>query len=253
MRGIFSKLAAVLAIIGSSPGALLHAPAALVYTSAVLLCTPAALLYTPGAQADGIDLLEARLEQTEDGVVLNADFAVDFNPRLEEVIANGVPLYFVVEFGLTRPRWYWFDDKTASKRLQTRLSYHVLSRHYRLSTGLLQQTFGTLSEALAVLRRVRNWQVLDRGVPLADAEYQAEVRMRLDLSLLPKPFQVNALTNREWHLESDWKRFAWRPAIGPAAPGAVPPAAPPTAPPGATASPPAAAPPADKREEGSPR
>ena len=253
MRGIFSKLAAVLAIIGSSPGALLHAPAALVYTSAVLLCTPAALLYTPGAQADGIDLLEARLEQTEDGVVLNADFAVDFNPRLEEVIANGVPLYFVVEFGLTRPRWYWFDDKTASKRLQTRLSYHVLSRHYRLSTGLLQQTFGTLSEALAVLRRVRNWQVLDRATPLADAEYQAEVRMRLDLTLLPKPFQVNALTSREWHLESDWKRFVWRPAPGASAPAAVSPSAAPPSPAVVPSSSPTTPASSEKRDEGPPR
>lgn len=216
MRGIFPKLAAVLAI---------------------LLCASAGLLCATSARADGIEVLEARLEQTEEGVVLNADFAFDFNPRLEQVVANGVPLYFIVEFGLTRPRWYWFDDKTASKRLQTRLSYHALSRHYRLSTGLLQQSYATLAEALAVLRRVRNWLVLERGVMLADAEYQAEVRMRLDLTLLPKPFQVNALTSREWHLESDWKRFAWRPGLAPLLP----------------ATPALAPAPADRREEVPPR
>lgn len=194
------------------------------------------------AWADDIDLLEARLEQTEEGVALNADFAFDFNARLEQAVTNGVPLYFVVEFELTQPRWYWFDEKTATRRRQTRLSYHALSRHYRLSTGLLQQNYASLGEALAVLRRVRNWLVLDRSTPLSDAVYQASVRMRLDLSLLPKPFQVNALTSREWHLESEWRRFSWRPApMQPPAPTTPsPPAPPPT---------PSVAPP-DRREEG---
>src|SRR3954468_24768687 len=127
------------------------------------------------ALANEIELLEARLEQTEDGTVLNADFAFDFNARLEQAVTNGVPLYFVVEFELTQPRWYWFDEKTATRRLQTRLSYHALSRHFRLSTGLLQQNYSTLGEALAVLRRVRNWQVLDKNAVLSDTRYQAAV------------------------------------------------------------------------------
>ena len=33
----------------------------------------------------------------------------------------------------------------------------------------------------------------------------AQVRMRLDVSQLPKPFQVNAITSREWNLASDWR------------------------------------------------
>ncbi len=187
------------------------------------------------ASADEIELLEARLEQTEEGVVLNAEFAFDFNARLEQAVTNGVALYFVVEFELTQPRWYWFDEKTATRRRQTRLSYHALSRHFRLSAGLLQQNYASLGEALAVLRRVRNWVVLEKGAPLSDANYQASVRMRLDLSLLPKPFQVNALTSREWHLDSEWRRFGWRPG-SPPAPGAP-----------AQASGPV---PADRREEG---
>jgi len=200
------------------------------------------------AFADDIELLEARLEQTDEGVALSADFAFDFNARLEQAVTNGVPLYFVVEFELTQPRWYWFDERTATRRRQTRLSYHALSRHYRLSSGLLQQNYASLGEALAVLRRVRNWVVLDRGTTLSDSSYQAAVRMRLDLSLLPKPFQVNALTSREWHLESEWRRFAWRPA--PALnPAPVPNPAPA---PGAPAQAPAAGPP-ERRDEGQPK
>ena len=173
---------------------------------AALLCAAAL-----AARAEEIEVRSAQLVAVEEGLVLNADFAFDFAPRLAEMVANGVPLYFVVEFELMRPRWWWFDEKAAAKRMQLRLSYHVLSRHYRLSTGLLQQQFATLEEALHVLRRIRNWQVVDRSAALADATYEAALRMRLDTTLLPKPFQLSALTSRELTLESPWRRFAFRP------------------------------------------
>jgi len=34
--------------------------------------------------------------------------------------------------------------------------------------------------------------------------------MRLDVTQLPKPFQVNALTSREWNLASEWRRWPFR-------------------------------------------
>ena len=40
--------------------------------------------------------------------------------------------------------------------------------------------------------------------------------MRLDGALLPKPFQVSAITSRELNLESPWKRFTFRPVVAPA-------------------------------------
>lgn len=166
------------------------------------------------ARADEIEVTDAHLGQTEEGIALAADFAFELNPRLAEVVTNGVPLYFVVEFELTRPRWYWFDEKAAAKRIQLRLSYHPLSRHYRLSTGVLQQNYATLEEALNVLRRVRNWLVVERSAGLVDANYEAAVRMRLDVALLPKPFQLSAITSRELNLESPWKRFTFKPPAG---------------------------------------
>lgn len=170
------------------------------------------------AYADEIVVREANLRATDEGLVLNAEFSFKLTPRLVEAVENGVPLYFELDFELSRSRWYWFDEKAVAKRMQVRLSYHALSRQYRLSTGLLQQSFGTLEEALDVLRQLRNWLVVDRTVSLADATYEAAVRMRLDTTLLPKPFQLSALTNREWNLESAWKRFSFRPPQQPPAP-----------------------------------
>jgi len=172
--------------------------------------------------ANDIEVTDARLSAAEEGVILAADFAFELGPRLAEVVTNGVPLYFAVEFELTRPRWYWFDEKTAARRLQLRLSYHPLSRQYRLSTGVLQQNYPTLEEALKVLRRVRNWLVVDRSIGLAEANYEAAVRMRLDVALLPKPFQLSAITSRELNLESAWKRFSFRPPAMLATPAPAP-------------------------------
>jgi len=183
-----------------------------------LLLLALALAVGAPAHADEIIVRDATLRATDEGLVLNADFSFQITPRLAEAVENGVPLYFNLDFELLRPRWYWFDQQAVAKRMQVRLSYHPLSRQYRLSTGLLQRSFYTLEGALDVLRRLRNWLVVDRSVTLADTTYEAAVRMRLDTTLLPKPFQLSALTNREWTLESQWKRFSFRPPQQPPAP-----------------------------------
>src|SRR5438477_3637214 len=139
---------------------------------AVIAAWLAVLAISP-AYADDIEVRDARVHATEEGLVLDADFDFELSPRLSDVVATGVPLYFRVDFELTRRRWYWFDDVAASKRLLLRLSYHALSRQYRLSTGLLQQSFPSLEEALSVLRRLRNWLVVDRTATFADADYEA--------------------------------------------------------------------------------
>ncbi len=167
------------------------------------------LLWCAPARATNIDVSHISLEGNDDGYALDADFDIELNPRLEDAINKGVALYFVVDFELTRKRWYWFDD-SISRQLMLRLSYHALTRQYRISTGALYQSFSTLPDALRVLSRVRSWQVLERAEVSVGADYQAGLRMRLDVTQLPKPFQVNALTSREWNLASDWRRWPFR-------------------------------------------
>jgi hypothetical protein len=156
-----------------------------------------------------IEIGNPQITASEDGFVVSADFAFELNERLEEAVSRGVVLYFVTEFEMTRPRWYWLDEKVVSRSQTQRLSYHALTRQYRLSRGGLHQSFDTLSEALRVLSRLRNWLVIDgrgekAGVQAGDT-YMAALRMRLDINQLPRPFQISALGNRDWSLASDWK------------------------------------------------
>ncbi len=165
----------------------------------------------PSARASSIEVISVSLEQTDDGYAVNAGFDVKLTSRIAEALQSGVSLYFLAEFELVRPRWYWFDEKTVASRLQYRLTYHALSRQYRLWTGTLHQPFGTLDEALRVLGRIRAWLVLEREQLSPGQTYQAAVRMRLDATQLPKPFQLSVITSREWTLESEWKRFSFAP------------------------------------------
>jgi hypothetical protein len=161
--------------------------------------------------ANAVEVRSVSLELIDEGYAVNADFGVELTPRITEALHSGVSLYFLVEFELVRPRWYWFDEKTVVSRLQYRLTYHALSRQYRLWTGTLHQPFGTLDEALGVLGRVRSWIVLERTQVSPGETYQAAVRLRLDQTQLPRPFQLSAVTSREWTLESEWLRFAFTP------------------------------------------
>jgi hypothetical protein len=163
------------------------------------------------AHADGIEVRSASITPSEDGWQLDAQFDIRFSPRLEEAVNRGVPLYFVVEFELSRPRWYWFDEKPVQLSQTYKISYTPLLRQYRLSVGNVYQNFTRMEEVTRVLSKIRGWHVADRGALKRDGTYQAAVRMRLDTGQLPKPFQVNAIASRDWTLDSDWYRWT----IGP--------------------------------------
>jgi len=165
----------------------------------------------PAAQAEGIDVSRAALVAAEEGYFLEADFGVALNPTLEDALNKGVPLYFLLEFEIIRPRWYWLNDKIVDTRQQYRLSYNALTRQYRLGVGSLYQSFSALAEAIDFLSRVRRRQVLETGVLTKGITYTAGVRMRLDVSQLPKPFQLNALASRDWNFGSAWYRWSVTP------------------------------------------
>jgi len=175
----------------------------------VTLLLALALGWGAASRASNIEISRIAIEGVDEGYALDADFRIELNPRLEDAIDKGVALYFQVEFELTRKRWYWFDD-SVRRQLMLRLSYHALTRQYRISSGALYQSFSALPDALRVLSRVRSWQVLERTEVGAGTDYEAGLRMRLDVTQLPKPFQVNALTSREWNLASEWRRWPFR-------------------------------------------
>jgi hypothetical protein len=171
------------------------------------LAVLASLLCGGAALAERIAVARAALVPSAEGdgaIVLDAQFDFELAVALEDAVNRGIALYFVVEFEMYRERWYWFDRKVASDTLSYRLTYSPLTRQYRLSRDTLALPFDSLNEAVGAMRRVRGWRLFDSSLIDGGGDYRAQVRMRLDTSQLPRPFQINALTNRDWTLSSDW-------------------------------------------------
>lgn len=161
----------------------------------------------PLACAEGIEIKSAELSQTEESLTLNAELDITLNSTLEDALNKGVPLNFVAEFELRRPRWYWLDETVSAAQQHIRLSYHALTRQYQLSVNNQQRNFSGLGEARRELGRLQDWPVAKRNQLKDKQNYVAALRFRLDLTQLPKPLQVNALASKEWNLDSDWQRW----------------------------------------------
>jgi len=231
------------AVCGCTAGSLASALRAWCAAALLLLML---LVHAPHASAQLIEANEARIEYQDGGFDLAASFDFELPPALEDALHKGISLYFVVDFQLTRSRWYWFDEKPVNTTRSVRISYQPLTRQYRVSTGGLQLPFNRLKGALQFIQQVRGWRVFERSQVRPGETYHAETRMRLDLSQLPKPFQINAVNTREWNLSSEWRRFNYTVPTNldtpqpPPAPVAPPPVAPPAPPAMPGSTPPAA-------------
>jgi hypothetical protein len=164
------------------------------------------------AIAQNIGATRAALETSGDEsmLLLSADFSVPLSRQIEDAINRGISVYFVAEFELKRARWYWFDKTVAASSLTYRLSYHALTQQYRVGVSGYTQRYARLEDALAALSRLRGWPVVERQSLDAGVRYDAPVRLRLDTAQLPRPFQINAITDRDWNPQSEWMRFNYQ-------------------------------------------
>jgi hypothetical protein len=163
------------------------------------------------AHANEINFSNVSLTPLEKSWALNADVQLELSPALEQLVNKGVTLHFVTEFQLTKKRWYWLDNKIVDVQRVSKISYQALTNQYRVTLGTFSLTAATLKQALAAVRTIEDWMVIDATAVELKQSYQASVRLRLDTNQLAKPFQVNAINSKSWNLQSDWYRFDFVP------------------------------------------
>jgi len=169
-----------------------------------------AWLLTAMAFADGVSVNKAEIRINEDGYQLFAIYDINLTFAAQQALTRGIPLYFIGEFVLTRPRWFWLDEKIYHGEQAVKFSYNVLTRQYRLSRGALFQNFATFEDALNILSR-QSSATIPADAITPDKNYIVATRLRLDVAQLPLPLQVNALTGKDWAMNSDWHRWMIRP------------------------------------------
>lgn len=172
------------------------------------------LLVTGLAQAQSAaDITQFRAERAEDEIQISAQIQFELPAAVEDALLKGIPMYFVTEADVLRERWYWYDKRLASVERHMRLAYQPLTRRWRLnvatgpgsvnSQGLvLNQGFDTLPQALAGVKRVSGWKIVDVTDLDPSLKYKVEFRFRLDLSRLPRPFQIGTIGQSDWDVSA---------------------------------------------------
>jgi hypothetical protein len=161
--------------------------------------------------ADGIEITRATIEASDDGYRLNTAFDFELNHGLKDAIQHGVQLHFTTEIELTRPRWWWRDEKAISQKRTIRISYDVLTRQYYVAVvGSFQERFQTFEDAMFMIRRPTRWLIAPKGKLKPGEVYEVSLRMYMDREYLQKPLQVNAFNDSDWRLTSSRKTFTYR-------------------------------------------
>ena len=169
----------------------------------LMLLTPFAV-----AQAESIQINSVNLAAVGQGYEISVDSDIVLNSTLEQALEKGIVLYFVTKFSLIDSNWYWLDEEVARGKSRVGLRYYALTRQYHLNHPSFSQTFNTLQEALKALGQLRNFSLTVKSELKPDVEYIASLRVWLDLTRMPKPFQVEALGSKKWDLSSD--KLEWR-------------------------------------------
>lgn len=164
--------------------------------------------------ARAVELSSLRTERAEDGIYLTANVRFELPPVVEDALLRGIALIFVAEAEIYRERWYWTDKKVAAASRSLRLAYQPLTRRWRISQGsdaggvgraALAQTYDTLAEALGVIERVSRWKIAE-SADVDGSAHALQFRFRLDLSQLPRPFQIGIAGQKEWQIALERKQ-----------------------------------------------
>jgi Domain of unknown function (DUF4390) len=177
----------------------------------MLLCMASGFAPTARADSVPVELSAYALDRTEEGVFLSTQVKFELPTVVEDVLRKGIPVFFVAEAEVRRDRWYWYDKRIASTARHMRLAYQPLLRRWRLqvaaspigNNGLgvtLSQNFESLEDALAAVQRFARWKIADVADLDAGGHFNVDFQFRLDVSQLPRPFQIGALGQTEWSL-----------------------------------------------------
>lgn len=163
-----------------------------------------------GQTTRAADLTQLSLERADDGVYMSAIVQFELPFTVEDALMKGIPMFFVAEADVYQSRWYWVDKRVASATRTIRLAFQPLTRRWRVnivsglinnSAGLratLNQNYDTLAEAMSAVQRLSRWRIADNAEIEVDVPHRLELSFNLDLSQLPRPFQIGVVGQRDW-------------------------------------------------------
>ncbi|NYT60478.1 DUF4390 domain-containing protein [Alcaligenaceae bacterium] len=176
---------------------------------AIVLC-----LFLPAQAEIGLAEQSERVVSVDpvvrDGnLYIDADVDFSVEGELRNAAQKGVPIYFTADLEILSKRWWWFDKKVVNQQQTWRIVYNALTRQWRVGTGELSLPESSLDDALSLVRNIRGWGVAKVEDLEHDELYEGRLRVRLDTSLLARPFQIDAYNSSAWSLATPWKNFSF--------------------------------------------
>jgi hypothetical protein len=75
--------------------------------------------------------------------------------------------------------------------------------------GGLPQYFDTLTEAMSKVQRINRWRIVELTELDPEALHTLELNFKLDVSQLPRPFQIGLIGQSDWNISTSKSiRFA---------------------------------------------
>ena len=159
-----------------------------------------ALAWLGGAHAQGVELGSLSTSRQEGALTLDFAARLTLTKSVEDALQRGVPIYFVAQAELRRSRWYWRDERVARVTRSWRIAYQPLTGTWRVGLGGLQQTLGSLAEALTTVSRSAGWRLAELSQLDPDSRYTVDFSYRLDTAQLPGPMQFGLVGQSDWAL-----------------------------------------------------
>ena len=185
-----------------------------VMISRVLFALALCLCLAPRTEVAAQEAGSAQVVQVEPLVregklYIDADVELVVNNEIRNAAQKGVPIYFTADLEIVSKRWWWFDKVEVNQQLTWRVVYNALTRQWRVGTGELSMPEMSFDDALSLVRNIRGWAVAEISDLGRDKPYHGRIRVRLDTSLLARPFQIDAFNSSAWSLATPWKNFTF--------------------------------------------
>ena len=173
------------------------------------------------ALAASADAQVPTLELEPDGVYASCTVVFALPRPLEDALHRGIPLSFLTRLQVEQGRWWWFNETVGSGQMLSRLSYQPLLDKFHVLSDGRQRSYASLDEALDAVQHVQHLKVADARDLVPGRSYELAGHFELDLSQLPRPFQIDVGSSSDWQLQAPFPRttFTWKPPRPTASPG----------------------------------
>ncbi|NOL48756.1 DUF4390 domain-containing protein [Pelistega europaea] len=172
------------------------------------------LLLIVGSQAVAQTVSQATFKEVKISEVnkqkLNVavDIDLSLSQELQAALDKGMPLFFTLDMKLYKPHQFWWDSLVYEESRTIGIRYNMLLREWRVSQNNTEFREFSLDDAIRRITRLSNWSITLTSPLEPNTVYEGKIRLRLDTSLLARPFQITALNNSSaWSFSSSWQNF----------------------------------------------